>query len=142
MADSRQQGILKFTAGQQCRPEYPGAVPQGWSNNGGGEAGIKEEGQNSLPSHAVQALHVADPAADDDHIRIQDVDHVGQRLAKQQMQPVDGELGHVVMSRRRRYLGQREVTFRLGLVPGLQCRAADEGLDATALAAVALGAVG
>ena len=81
MDGSRQQGILEYATGQQGGPEDPGAIPQGWSNNGGREAGIKEEGQNSFPSHTVKALHVAHPAADDDHIRIQDVDHVGQRLA-------------------------------------------------------------
>ena len=41
-----------------------------------------------------------------------------------------------------RDLRQREATLGLGLVPGLQRRAADQGLDAAVLAAVALGAIG
>ncbi len=123
------------------RPRTPGTVTQGWSNNGGTETGIKEEGQNSLPSHAVEALHIAHPTADDDHIRVENVDHVGQRLTKQQMQPVDGELGHMIVSRGGRDLGKREVALGLGFVPSLQRRTADQGLDAATLAAVALGAI-
>ena len=79
MDDSRQQGVLEYATGQQCGPEHTGAVSQGWSNNGGSEAGIKEEWQNCLAPCAVEALHIADATTDDDDIRIEDIDHVGQR---------------------------------------------------------------
>src|SRR5690606_21163988 len=102
----------------------------------------KEEWQNCLAPCAVEALHIADATTDDDDIRIEDIDHVGQRLTEQQVQAIDSEFGHMIISRRRCNLGQRQMTLGLGLIPGLQRGAADEGLDTATLATVALGTIG
>ena len=136
--DSREQCLAKDAAGQQCGTEYPGAVPQSRRYHGGGEAGVEQEGQYRFAPGAIEALHIAHAATDDDDVRIENIDHVGEGLAEQQVQPVHGEPGDMIMGTGRSNLGERETAFGPGLVPGLQRRAADEGFDAAALAAVAL----